>query len=414
MVISEYITKQGYFKLNKKPFSRSEIMFTAAFAMFMFSTLYGTTMWGFWDDAFEQKVLVLTKLMRYGCYGICVLKFLIDAYYERSRLLIFGIALGILLVGYFGCHNTTLVLYSTMFLAVEDVSSEWIVKVALFCQSVIFIFTVGLSQIGVIEDIVWEANIRPRHFTGFGWVTTSSILFLFMLFEYIYLKKGRINIAEYTVGIAMSYWLYKMSDARMTFIVSFLTLTFFFLFKKIITKAKLIKKIRGILCCIPFLLAVISIMFQYIYNPDNPVLAKVNELLTGRLKLGHNGIEKYGFSLLGKKIEWIGYSTNWKSGMEYNYIDSSYLQTALEYGVLVLLLILVLYAILINASIQNGEYVLCWIVIIILLFCVTEPRIVKLAFNPFLLLAVTESRRLFLKDQENYRKDNEKRKIINS
>ena len=54
------------------------------------------------------------------------------------------------------------------------------------------------------------------------------------------------------------------------------------------------------------------------------------------------------------------------------------------------------------------------IVIIILLFCVTEPRIVKLAFNPFLLLTVTESRRLFLKDQENYRKNNEKRKIINS
>ena len=156
MVISEYITKQGYFKLNKKALSRSELIFTVAFSLFMLSTLYETTAWGVWSDAVQDKVLILTKLMRYGCYFLCIVKLLIDSYYERTRLLLFGIAIGVLVIGYFGSHNTTLVLYSTMFLAVEDVASELIIKTALACQSAIFVFTVGLSQLGIIEDRIWE------------------------------------------------------------------------------------------------------------------------------------------------------------------------------------------------------------------------------------------------------------------
>ncbi len=66
----------------------------------------------------------------------------------RTRLLLFGIAIGILVIGYFGSHNTTLVLYSTMFLAVEDVASELIIKTALACQSAIFVFLSGYHSLG--------------------------------------------------------------------------------------------------------------------------------------------------------------------------------------------------------------------------------------------------------------------------
>lgn len=416
MVISEYITKQGYFKLNKKALSRSELIFIVAFSLFMLSTLYETTAWGVWSDAVQDKVLILTKLMRYGCYFLCIVKLLIDSYYERTRLLLFGIAIGILVIGYFGSHNTTLVLYSTMFLAVEDVASELIIKTAFVCQSAIFVFTVGLSQLGIIEDRIWEANIRPRHFAGFSWVTTSAILFLFMAFEYIYLKKGKLSIAEYAAGIGLSYWLYKLSDARMAFLVAIVVFTFFFLFGKLIERGRLTNAWRGLFIMVPFILAAVAIGFQYIYDPDNALLAKLNEFLTGRLKWGHAGIDEYGLKLFGNKIEWVGYDADWESGMKYNYVDSSYLQIALEYGIIVLAVILLLYALLIFTSIKNQKYYLCWLALIILVFCVTEPRLVKLAYNPFMLLAVTESSKYFLNrfGQKNRGTDNEETEIVNS
>ena len=131
---------------------------------------------------------------------------------------------------------------------------------------------------------------------------------------------------------------------------------------------------------------------------------------------GRAGIDEYGLKLFGNKIEWIGYDADWESGMKYNYVDSSYLQIALEYGIIVLAVILLLYALLIFTSIKNKKYYLCWLALIILVFCVTEPRLVKLAYNPFLLLAVTESSKYFLNrfGQKNRGTDNEETEIVNS
>ena len=131
--------------------------------------------------------------------------------------------------------------------------------------------------------------------------------------------------------------------------------------------------------------------------------------------MGRQGIEEYGLSLFGTKIEWVGYDADWESGMQYNYVDSSYLQIALEYGLIVLVIILILYAILIYASIRNKHTYLCWIVLIVLAFCVTEPRLVKIAYNPFLLLVVTELEKYITDinyEREGYR--NEKTEVINS
>ena len=174
------------------------------------------------------------------------------------------------------------------------------------------------------------------------------------------------------------------------------TIVFFFLFGKLIERGRLTNAWRGLFIRVPFILAAVAIGFQYIYDPDNALLAKLNEFLTGRLKWGHAGIDEYGLKLFGNKIEWVGYDADWESGMKYNYVDSSYLQIALEYGIIVLAVILLLYALLIFTSIKNQKYYLCWLALIILVFCVTEPRLVKLAYNPFMLLAVTESSKYFL------------------
>ena len=272
-----------------------------------------------------------------------------------------------------------------------------------------------LIKTGIVIDSIWEPDIRPRHFLGFSWVTTSSILFLFILFEYIYLKKGKINTFEYIIGMGFAYWLYKMSDARMTFMVSVLVLTWFWFIIIFVEKIKLAERLKSIFAITPFIISIVAITFQYIYSPDNTVLYKLNDILTGRLKWGRQGIDEYGLSLFGTKIEWVGYDADWESGMKYNYVDSSYLQIALEYGLIVLVIILILYAILIYSSIRNKHTYLCWIVLIVLVFCVTEPRLIKIAYNPFLILVVTELEKYITDinyEREGYR--NEKTEVINS
>ena len=51
----------------------------------------------------------------------------------------------------------------------------------------------------------------------------------------------------------------------------------------------------------------------------------------------------YGFSFLGQKIDMNGFSVLGKNYEVYNYVDSSYLQIAIRYGIVLLALVCVLY-----------------------------------------------------------------------
>ena len=59
-----------------------------AFSLFMLSTLYETTAWGVWSDAVQDKVLILHKADEIWVLFLCIVKLLIDSYYERTRLLL--------------------------------------------------------------------------------------------------------------------------------------------------------------------------------------------------------------------------------------------------------------------------------------------------------------------------------------
>ena len=124
------------------------------------------------------------------------------------------------------------------------------------------------------------------------------------------------------------------------------------------------------------------------YDSTNAVYARVNSLLSGRLRLGYQAIADYGVTLFGHPIEWIGFALGTAPDKAYNYVDCSYLQVMLEYGVVFLILIVLLYSLAIRKAIAKKRYDLCWILLFILIFSITEPRLADLAFNPFVLAGV--------------------------
>lgn len=71
----------------------------------------------------------------------------------------------------------------------------------------------------------------------------------------------------------------------------------------------------------------------------------------------------------------------------YNYVDCSYLQLLLEYGVLFLIAVIGIYTVAIYRAVKVQDYYLVWILLIVLLFGITEPRLMNFAFNPFPLMA---------------------------
>lgn len=129
-----------------------------------------------------------------------------------------------------------------------------------------------------------------------------------------------------------------------------------------------------------------SLVLHWSYNPENQVWRNLNDLLSGRLALGKSAILKYGVSLFGQEITWIGFSLkkdNIYNASGYNYVDCSYLQILLQFGILFLIAVVGIYTVAVYRAVKQGDYYLVWILLIVLLFAITEPKLMYFTFNPF-------------------------------
>ncbi len=368
--------------------NRSEILFFFAFIVFICSIVLEMTIWNVSPYNEPNLFSYVLKMMRYLSYGVCLLKILMDGIYTRSELMLWILVFGLIFLSFTGSMNKTMVLYLLFFIAGRGISIDRIVKTAMWIQSVILTIIVGLSQTGFIEDYIMEPDIRPRHFLGFSWTTTGAILYFFILLEYIHLKKGRLKLAEYCVLLGIDCWFYRMTDSRMTFFLSAVILTFFLVFGSYIEKGRISPGFYKLFLAAPAVIGLFAVLLHTEYDSTNAVYARLNSLLSGRLRLGRQAVGDYGITLFGRPIEWIGFALGTAPDKAYNYVDCSYLQVMLEYGIVFLILIILLYSLAVRKAITGKRYYLCWIILFILIFSVTEPRLADLAFNPFVLAGV--------------------------
>ena len=133
---------------------------------------------------------------------------------------------------------------------------------------------------------------------------------------------------------------------------------------------------------------IIGVLLPALYNPGNPVMYKLNKMVTGRLSLGKTAIERYGLHLGGNKLQWVGSSTllfGLNDGDEYFYVDNGFLQLALEFGLLFTAFIIFIYLASIKKACALDNGVLVVVLLILGALFVFEPYTVDFAFNPFVL-----------------------------
>ena len=74
----------------------------------------------------------------------------------------------------------------------------------------------------------------------------------------------------------------------------------------------------------PFTMVAMTVA-TVLYTPGNPILERVNQLLTSRLKFGKQGLTQYGFSLFGQQVDMVGNGGTTVHLKDYFFVDCSYL-----------------------------------------------------------------------------------------
>ena len=370
---------------------RSEIFFFLAWFLFLISVLFENTALFLAQQNFLSS---MTKGLRYCAYLLCCFK--IAYYSKRKKKRLSVIILFIVLCFGVSCiasTNKTMFLYLFVLIAAVGIDGSHFIRFTTWIQGIFIAFVVILSQIGILQDYVFGVGTdRIRHGLGFSWTTTGAILYFYFLLGYIYLRKEKFSIKEGILLEVINLFFFKMTDSKMAFLLSSLFI-FFFLIK---SKSKENQKVtddsaqkKRLLLLIPFILFCLAVISAKFYDPSINVLSSFNNVLSNRLELGHRAIERYGFLFWGQKIKWMGFSINkptLEAMTEYNYVDSSYLQLALQYGLVFIFIVIGIYTYGIYRAIQLNDSYLIDIYIIVLIFALIEPRLMNFAFNSFPIL----------------------------
>lgn len=309
----------------------------------------------------------------------------------------------------FNTRNINVFDLALFIFSARNIDMKKVMKTALILNIVMMLFIVISSMTGIIKNQVWyRPDLSVRYGLGYTFTTFIANYFFHMVLIVIYLKDfkeldKKVEIIGCLFILLVNYYIYKMTDTKAIFYLINLLFVVYAV-NKIINKDLKQSFIKSNICkyCFP-LFTLMTLILNFIYNNSNPIFLKLDQILSGRLALGKNALEQFGIKLFGQHIVWN--NSVWDNLSEvnwmYNYVDSSYINIMVNFGLIIMILLCIGFFVVGRNAVLNNQEGLFIALLFLAMHSVTEPQLIELGYNPFLLLISS----VFLtkaKDKEKY------------
>jgi hypothetical protein len=323
----------------------------------------------------------LLKYISVAILVIIILWHLIHGDYNKWK---FTIAAGVIALATIFGGNFQLFTYAALVFAAIDIDVKKLLKIFSIEVLVLLVLMIFLPSVNIFPNIILDAT-RTRYSLGFSWVTLAPTFWLFLLFVYYFDNNKHTSLQQNLLFILISSLLYILTNSRLFYIIQLLLIAVEGIAQYTSEKKLTITVKLTWLKWLPFVLFACSLLLAFFYS-KSPIWIILNNMLSGRLELAHTALANYGISLFGKDITWIGYSANYKATDVYNFVDNSYLNIMFSYGISSLLLVLYSYYKKLESLVSLKLYNQTIVIVLILLLCISEPRLISFPYNPFILM----------------------------
>ena len=216
----------------------------------------------------------------------------------------------------------------------RSVYTKIIVTTMLVSAGMIPMYLVKQS-LGLIDNVVMYKAGRVREFLGFRYALYLPGILLNITAMWVYLRKDKVDLVGSLFWGVVNWYAYYMTDSRVSFLVAEGLLVLALLMKWL---PKVVEKLRPLWAMlIPsfVLFGGVSVVMTMLYDWSVPWMRQINSLLDGRLNLGLYSINKYGITLFGQQIEWVGNGLDSAGNSveaTYDYVDNLYVKMLLRNG----------------------------------------------------------------------------------
>jgi hypothetical protein len=373
------LKKSGVYK-NHKIGSEQLVIF--AYCIFVLVNVLNTTQ-------FKNVIgwSYITVGVKYFCLLLVSCPFLLGNTLKKNTVLLYAILAIIgVVVALSGGRKSEIVLVLVFFATGHEVKSDKFLKSYFVVVLCAVLFTLLLYVVGIYEYDVAIGGGRSRLYTGFTYTTYLPNYFFHLILVYFVIKKKNIGIKDTVMIAILNRIIYQLTDTKAVYFEIYLLLLLLWGLRiaPTIYKSRFFK--IGTLALMP-VLATLSIWLSYIYTTANYALLFLNKLLNTRLSLGHLALERYGLTWFGSETAWVTGRYGIERTEAYFYVDSSYLNIALSFGMVTLVLVVTGFFILNRKALAEHQYVLCVVLIMLAIHSFSDPQLFDLKYNPFIILA---------------------------
>lgn len=380
-------------------FHTGEILFFTGYILYLGRGVWATTTFPL--PGIISKLCLLLPIVFIGLKII-----LYDGYTIKPLLFIIVMTLSSLCVLYYTGY-LNIFFWILPIIGSRHISFKKILKVYLLIVSAVVFLAFASSLLGVIENYKYIAEDRGiRQSFGIVYTTDFASHIFFITLTAYYLGAEHLNFYHHLLAIITAYLVYHFCNARLDSISILLTVMLFVSGPAVIHSQHMPRNLKKTWICfwktigpvfMP-ILAAASFVLTILYTESISILAVINQLLSNRLRLGQSGIVTHGIRPFGQAIDMIGAGGGLIWSQEYNFVDCSYINILLRYGIITIFIVLVTYVI---CCIKNRhDLYFLYTVALIALNCVIAHHLLELEYNPFALALFSSCARLSPKHLE--------------
>ena len=356
------------------------------------------------SEYYNQIYDTIFLALRYASYAAMALCILCALGLRQYRLWPFVIYVAVTGLVFFFSRSTEFMILMLAIGSMAVLPRKTLFRVVLIIQTAALTIIPLFAALGLFPNVIMDTE-RIRYSLGFTWVTSAPVLFVFASMLFLHLERKHLNGWIFVFLLQLATTLFILTDTKMAFFTTMLVLVIAVIWWQNAHWLNWLENrwVKLVILWLPVILTIVAMLLAGLYQ-DTGFMGKLNDILSGRLANAAEAWQKYGMSFIGQYIVWAGQGITYKPGMQYLYVDCSYLNILLNYGLIFLLLVFSWCRQVVLDLYQRHDLLYLAFFVVILLFSFVEVRLINPLYNPFILaggsyIKLTERRKEMLPNE---------------
>lgn len=289
------------------------------------------------------------------------------------------------------------VLYPYFFaVSAYNISFRKILKYFLLINAAIWLLTTFATVIHILPNENYDRetldviNLESsgetafRYNFGYNYPTDYAAHLTYICIMWFVIRGRNIRYYDYILFSIGAIHVYRNCEARLDTVCIVLTLLLFFIYNKSshsnFWSWRIVKKVI-IYASVLAAALIIILTYQYAIDSTDEILTAIDILSSGRLKLGAEALDEYGISIFGQYVKFYHH----EDPTRYNFIDSSYVQLLIVYGLLFFMFALFCHVYACKLNMKKSQLIIPLAIFVVSLHSIIFQGLMNFQFNPFYL-----------------------------